>query len=118
MLGANVIPLLSKGETAFQKNIQKCIVVTKDATRFEQIQTIYKGKKCVQIDAVANIFHQIENKNHTEIIFDINFIDTKTIIQIFEKQHGYYKIMPKNSTFILGSDSSKNRGEVLMLPKN
>jgi GT2 family glycosyltransferase len=114
-LGAKVIPLLSTSDAQVQKNIQKCVIVTNDATRFEQLQTVYKGKNCVQVDNLDHFFRQIENKNQTEIIFDTHFIETKTIIQIFEKQLGYYKIQPKSSTFIIGSDSSRNRGEVLML---
>ncbi|QHI38802.1 N-acetylglucosaminyl-diphospho-decaprenol L-rhamnosyltransferase [Kordia antarctica] len=117
-LGAKVIPLLSTSEKQVSKNIQKCIIVTNDATRFEQLQTVYNGKICVPVDDLDRLVHQTENKYHTEIIFDTHFVDMKSIIQIFEKQLGYYKIYPKNSTFILGSDSSKNRGEVLMLKKN
>jgi GT2 family glycosyltransferase len=117
-LGAKVIPLLSKSDVQVQKNIQKCVIVTNDASRFEQIQTVYNEKECVQTDNLDHFSRQTENENHTEIIFDTHFIDTTTIIQIFEKQLGYYKILPKSSTFIRGSDSSKNRGEVLMLIKN
>jgi len=117
-LGAKVIPLFSGSEVQIQKNIQKCVMVTNDATRFEQFQTVYNGKKCVQVDDLDHFLDQIENKNQTEIILDSHFIDTKVIIEIFEKQLGYYKILPKSSTFILGSDSSKNRGEVILLGKN
>ena len=114
-LGAKVIPLFSSSAVQLQKNIQKCVIVTNDATLFEQLQAVYKGKNCVQVDNLDHFSNQIENKNHTEIILDVHFIEMKTIIEIFEKQLGYYKIQPKNSIFILGSDSSKNRGEVLML---
>ncbi len=114
-LGAKVIPMISKSSEHVQKNIQKFVIVTNDATRFEQLQAVYNDKNCVQVDNLDQFFNQTKDKNHTEIILDAHFIETKTIIQIFEKQLGYYKILPKNSTFILGSDSSKNRGEVQLL---
>lgn len=117
-LGAKIIPMISKSDKQVRKNIQKCVIVTNNATRFEQLQTVYNDKMCVQVDNLDHFFRQIENRDHTEIIFDNHFIETKTIIQIFEKQLGYYKILPKSSTFIIGSDSSKNRGEVRLLGKS
>lgn len=117
-LGAKIIPMISKSDKNVQKNIQKCVMVTNDLTHFEQIQVVYDGDKCVQVDNLDHFLNQTKDKNHTEIILDAQFIETKTIIQIFEKQLGCYKILPKNSTFILGSDSSKNRGEVWLLSKS
>jgi len=117
-LGANVIPVFSKSDTALEKSIQKCVILTNNASYFEQIQAIYHDKNCVQVENMDHFFQEIKNKNKTEIIIDTHFINWKESILIFEKQLGYYKILPKSSTFILGSDSSKNRGEVLMLGKS
>ncbi|WP_298427043.1 glycosyltransferase family 2 protein [uncultured Kordia sp.] len=114
-LGAKVIPLVSSSEKQIQKDIQKCVIVTNNKTHFKQIQVVYPNKKCVQVENLNHFFRQIENKKQTEIILDNHFIETKEIIQIFEKQLGYYKILLKSSTFILGSDSSKNRGEAWLL---
>ena len=56
-------------------------------------------------------------KPHTEIIFDANTLSYKTIIQHIsnlEKNGSLtFKILPKNSTFIIGSNHSKNRGSIL-----
>ena len=52
----------------------------------------------------------------TEIIFDQNYIDFKTIIQTFEtnRSNGFtFKILAKSADFIIGSDSSFDRGEVV-----
>ncbi|WP_430409635.1 glycosyltransferase family 2 protein [Kordia sp.] len=117
-LGAKLIPLVSKSENDMKKQVNKCIIITDSATHFEEIQAVYNQKNCVKVENLDHLFRQIENKNYTEIILDNHFIETKTIIQLFEKQLGYYKILPKNSTFILGSDSSKNRGEVRLLCKS
>lgn len=114
-LGAKVIPLVSKSAKETKKQIKKCIVITDNQTHFEQIKANYAIENCVRVKNLDGIAHQIAAKNHTEIIFDSYFVDTKSIISIFEKQLGYYKILPKSSTFMLGSDSSKNRGEVRLL---
>lgn len=55
-------------------------------------------------------------KSRTEIIFDQNHLDFKTIIQAFEtnKNKGYtFKILPKSANFFIGSNSSFDRGEVI-----
>ena len=64
---------------------------------------------------LINDFKQV-NEN-TQVIFDANSLDFKEIIahmSASEKNKGLtFKILPKNSNFIIGSDSSKNRGEVI-----
>lgn len=117
-LGAKLIPLVSKPEKETKKEVQKYIFVSDSAERFQEIQTIYHPKECTRVENLGHLLRQIKNENNTEIILDNHFVDTKTIIQIFEKQFGYYKILPKSSTFIVGSDSSKNRGEVRLLSKS
>ncbi len=53
----------------------------------------------------------------TQVILDANYLSFKTIIETIinsEKNKNLsFRILPKNSNFILGSDSSKSRGEVL-----
>lgn len=54
----------------------------------------------------------------TEIIFDQNQLDFKTIIQAFEinKNSGFtFKILPETSDFIIGSNSSFDRGEMIKI---
>jgi GT2 family glycosyltransferase len=54
----------------------------------------------------------------TEIIFDQNYLDFKTIINVLEenKNKGFtFKIIPKSSHFMLGSNSSFDRGEVIKI---
>ena len=57
---------------------------------------------------------------NTEIIFDANSLTYGhiiTSIERFGKNNGFtYKILPKNSNFILGSNDSKHRGEVIQMP--
>ena len=60
-------------------------------------------------------------KTTTEIIFDQNQLDFNTIINALEvnKNKGFtFKILPKSSHFILGSNSSFDRGEVVKIEEN
>jgi GT2 family glycosyltransferase len=56
--------------------------------------------------------------DHTEIILDANMLSYKTIIEFLAKNDpntgNTFKILPKNSSFILGSYHSKSRGEVIV----
>jgi len=56
-------------------------------------------------------------KSNVEYILDANYITFKKIIALIstlEKNKGItFKILPKNSNFIIGSDSSKSRGEII-----
>jgi GT2 family glycosyltransferase len=56
-------------------------------------------------------------KNNTEIIFDANALSYKQIIECISDKKinnkATFKIRPNNSNFIIGSDSSKSRGDVI-----
>lgn len=58
-----------------------------------------------------------EVKSNTQIIFDANCISFQEIIQQMEtsekNKNLSFKILPKSTNFILGSNSSKSRGEVV-----
>lgn len=65
-----------------------------------------------------NSFLILEKKNTSEIIFDQNCFTFKTIIQAFEeaKNKGFaFKIIPKSSHFMIGSNSSFDRGEIVKI---
>ncbi len=56
----------------------------------------------------------------TEIIFDANYIDFEAIINYMDQNKNAnftFKIMPKNSDYIIGSNNSNDRGEIIMLPR-
>jgi GT2 family glycosyltransferase len=58
-------------------------------------------------------------KARTEIIYDNNVFDFKTIIKSLEanKNKGFtFKIIPKCADFIIGSNTSFDRGEILKIP--
>ncbi|OMP31103.1 glycosyltransferase family 2 protein [Mangrovimonas sp. DI 80] len=74
------------------------------------------AKKVSVVDEIQQV------KPHTEIIFDANLLSFKKIIQYMcdnqINRNAKFKILSKNSTFILGSNSSKNRGKVILLEQN
>jgi GT2 family glycosyltransferase len=54
----------------------------------------------------------------TEIIFDQNYLSFKTIIHVMEehkKENFTFKILPHSTRFLLGSNSSFDRGEVITI---
>ena len=72
-------------------------------------------KKRVKLEPLSQSFSQ--NKD-LEVIFDNNVIDFKTIIQILETNKNKkitFKILPQFSDFIIGSNSSNDRGEVIQV---
>lgn len=70
-----------------------------------------------------NLFTQSFSKNQPnsskiEVVFDQNNLDFKSIIQSFESnknQNLSFKILPKSSDFLIGSNSSFDRGEVIKI---
>ena len=66
---------------------------------------------------LIQVLNAEEIKENTQIIFDANTISFQTIIQKMEtsekNKNLSFKILPKNANFILGSSSSKSRGEVI-----
>ena len=96
-----------------ETQVESYVVETEEQTHFlQQVLT-----KPVQLVSKA------ENiKPHTEVIFDAYSIPYKTIfkhIQDLKHSSGIsFKILPHNSQFIIGSNSSKSRGKVILFEKN
>lgn len=61
-------------------------------------------------------------KPYTEIIFDAQTLSYNAIIELIDnyktQQSISFKILPNNAQFILGSNSSKSRGEIILIEKN
>ncbi|HLP63946.1 glycosyltransferase family 2 protein [Flavobacterium sp.] len=72
-----------------------------------------KLQRKMQLATLTSSFPQ-----SSEIILDANYISFKEIISFIEqnKNKSYtFKILPPNSNFIIGSNSSNDRGEVIVL---
>lgn len=77
------------------------------------------GKKVRHIESSSEIdLNSLANKTgkNVEIIFDNENWSFKSIISFMERHnrdHFTFKILPKNSNFLIGSNSSYDRGEVI-----
>ena len=61
-----------------------------------------------------------KNKRRVELIIDLNSVSFKKAIEFLESNRNYnytFKIVPPNCNFIIGSNSSNDRGEVIILNK-
>ena len=89
------------------------ILVSNDEILREKLEK--RIKKPIKFQNLAQTFAE---NIASEIIFDQNQLDFKTIIQAFEthKNSGFtFKIIPKSSDFMIGSDTSFDRGEVIKI---
>jgi GT2 family glycosyltransferase len=72
-------------------------------------------KKTIEILELSDL---VLYKNNAEIILDNNYVDFKTIIHLLQankNKNFTFKILPKNSNFLIGSNSSNERGEIIQL---
>ena len=92
---------------------KKYILVSEDEVLREKLEI--KWGTLVERQDITKSF--AENAN-SEIIFDQNHLDFKTIIKAFEtnkNKNFTFKIIPESSDFVIGSDSSFDRGEVITI---
>jgi len=92
---------------------------------YDAMRIFYKKhfKKSIIFDLMVSIgskmIHLIEGKKSAgilpegqEVVFDSNHMSYKEIIAAFENKSGVFMIRPKNANFIIGSSSSKLKGDV------
>jgi GT2 family glycosyltransferase len=92
-------------------NPKNYILVSQDELLREELQN--KLRNPIQLQKASQLVFENEN---SEIIFDQNHTSFKSIIVAFEtnKNKGFsFKILPKSSRFLIGSNSSFDRGEVI-----
>jgi hypothetical protein len=72
----------------------------------------------LEMNLNAKITNDKPDSTRTEFIIDLNSCSFKQAIQLLEtnkKDNFTFKLLPPNSNFIIGSDSSNDRGEVILL---
>ena len=92
-------------------NPENYILVSEDELLRKELQN--KLRSPIQLQKASQLVFQ---NNNSEIIFDQNYTSFKDIIVAFEtnKNKGLsFKILPKSSRFLIGSNSSFDRGEVI-----
>ena len=109
-LGIKIIYLLRKTPTHSTKKINNYVFIS------NQMNKTLNSVLPKEVILKSNLNHV----NHkTEVIFDANTLSYKTIINKIEHSNKNkkltYKILPNQSSFILGSDTAISRGEVIIL---
>lgn len=75
-------------------------------------------EKTLLNNETLELISNIQNKKNTEVIFDTNYISYKDIIAFMENNvdHKYtYKMYLPENNFLIGSNSSNDRGETILL---
>lgn len=102
-----------QGKPKLKSRPEKYILVSEDEALREKFEN--KWRTFVERQRITKSF---ANNIKTEIIFDQNQLDFKTIIQAFEtnkNKNFTFKILPESSDFLIGSNSSFDRGEVIQI---
>jgi GT2 family glycosyltransferase len=102
-----------QGKPKPKSNPEKYILVSEDEVLREKLEN--KRQTLVERQDITKSFAKNEK---AEIIFDQNQLDFKTIIQAFEtnkNKNFTFKIIPESSDFVIGSNSSFDRGEVIKI---
>jgi GT2 family glycosyltransferase len=102
-----------QGKPKPKSSPEKYILVSEDEVLREKLEN--KWQIVVERQDITKSFAE---NTKAEIIFDQNQLDFKTIIQAFEtnkNKNFTFKIIPESSDFVIGSDSSFDRGEVIKI---
>jgi GT2 family glycosyltransferase len=102
-----------QGKPKLKSNPEKYILVSEDEVLREKLEN--KLQIVVERQDITKSFAK---NTKAEIIFDQNQLDFKTIIQAFEtnkNKNFTFKIIPESSDFVIGSNSSFDRGEVIKI---
>jgi len=102
-----------QGKPKPKSNPEKYILISEDEVLREKLENNWET--LVERQRITKSFAK---NTKTEIIFDQNQLDFKSIIQAFEtnkNKNFTFKIIPESSDFVIGSDSSFDRGEVIKI---
>ncbi len=100
-----------QGKPKPKLNPENYILVSNNKILREKLE--HQLKKSVKLQDITQSF---SINTGAEIIFDQNYLDFKTIIKAFEvnKNKGFtFKILSKSDDFLIGSNNSFDRGEVI-----
>jgi hypothetical protein len=111
---------LFQAKTTAKKPPSKYILISENEGVIEKLESkLQKNIERTVLEKGKIVFLQsISKKEKTEIILDTNYLNFKDAITFFEKNKCYYftyKLLPIESNFIIGSNKSKDRGEILLI---
>ena len=102
-----------QGKPKPKSSPEKYILISEDEVLREKLEN--KWETLVERQRITKSFAE---NTKTEIIFDQNQLDFKSIIQAFEtnkNKNFTFKIIPESSDYVIGSNSSFDRGEVIKI---
>lgn len=110
----------SQGKQMPKRNPDKYYLISKDEDlRVHLENQLKKNVVLMQPKNEKEVFSQTFSENSkAEIILDNNIVSFKdciSVLEIFRNNKFSFKILPKNSDFIIGSNSSNDRGEVIKI---
>lgn len=96
------------------------ILISEDENLYNKLENQLNKKLFweTKLDSNALFSHRNNCKNQTEILIDNNSFSFKSIISFLEthKNQGFtFKIIPKNSLFMIGSNNSNDKGIVVKI---
>src|SRR5690554_286288 len=99
-------------------NYTNCFLVSDSVELKKSIQNLL-SKEIILIKEVSDLNHiKLTNRDTNLIVFDENFLPYKDILSKMQKYNHpttYFKIKPKGSDFLIGSNSKNDKGEVLII---
>lgn len=119
-MGAFVF-VLFKAKTKSEKIYpKKYLVLSENLSLQQRLADIFKKNTILVTEISEKKLNSqlIKTNEQTEVVFDGDVLSFKSIIHLMQKAADpkiTYKIKPANTSFIIGSNSSEERGEVLVL---
>jgi GT2 family glycosyltransferase len=120
-IGAFFFALIKKNQSKLKPlKAEKYVLFSKNEKLKNKLENLFHKKVHWQSQIEGNILfsHSILNKTQTEIIFDNTDLSFKEIISFLEanKNQGFtFKIIPKNTFFMIGSNNSNDKGTVIKI---
>lgn len=120
-IGVFFFTLFKKNRTiAILNKPEEYILLSNDEKLKKVLEDVLDDKVTLLLKTNLNSLTDRSVKK-TEIVFDNNFLSFKSIIESMEscKNLEYtFKIIPKHSNFIIGSNNSNDRGQIIKIQKN
>ena len=120
-IGAFFFALVKKNQSKLKPlQAEEYVLFSKDENLKNKLELLLHKKLHWQSKIEGNTLfsHSISNKKQTEILLDNTDLSFKEIISFLEanKNQGFtFKIIPKNTFFMIGSNNSNDKGTVIKI---
>ena len=120
-IGAFFFALVKKNQSKLKPlQAEEYVLFSQDENLKNKLELLFHKKLHWQSKIEGNTLfsHSISNKKQTEILLDNTDLSFKEIISFLEanKNQGFtFKIIPKNTFFMIGSNNSNDKGTVIKI---